>query len=220
MHAVIRTGGKQYRVAEGDILRVEKLQAEAGDKVELDEVLLISDGETVAVGNPLVTGGKVTAEVRSHGRGDKIEVIKFKRRKKYRRKQGHRQDYTELQVTAIAGGGKAKSTGKQAAAKKDEAKQAEPEKKAAKAAPKKETAKEAGESKSAAAATKKDTATAKKKPAAKKAEGGTKKSGAGTAKKKAAAKSASGTAAKSGAKTAKKSGSTSKKAKKDEDASE
>lgn len=105
MHAVIRTGGKQYRVAEGDILRVEKLDAEAGSSIDLDEVLLISDGEAVSIGTPLVSGGKVTAEVQAQGRTDKIDVVKFKRRKKYRRLQGHRQSYTELKVTGIAGGG-------------------------------------------------------------------------------------------------------------------
>lgn len=104
MHAVIRTGGKQYRVAEGDLLRVEKLDAEAGNKIELDEVLLISDGDNVQVGTPLVEGGKVTAEVQEQGRGDKVDVIKFNRRKKYRRKYGHRQDYTALKITGISGG--------------------------------------------------------------------------------------------------------------------
>lgn len=113
MHAVIRTGGKQYRVAEGDVLRVEKLDAEAGSTIDLDEVLLISDGETVNIGAPLVAGGKVTAEVQAQGRTDKIDVVKFKRRKKYRRLAGHRQDFTELKVTAIAGGkGKAKPAAK------------------------------------------------------------------------------------------------------------
>lgn len=116
MHAVIRTGGKQYRVAEGDVLRVEKLEAESGSKIELDEVLMVADGDKVEVGSPLVAGGKVTAEVQGHGRGDKINVIKFKRRKKYRRKYGHRQDYTELKVTGISAGGKGGA--KKAAAKK------------------------------------------------------------------------------------------------------
>jgi large subunit ribosomal protein L21 len=102
MHAVIKTGGKQYRVSEGDVLRVEKLDAEAGATLEISEVLLVSDGETVKIGTPLVEGGKVTAEVASHGRGDKVTIIKFKRRQKYRRKQGHRQDYTELKITGIS----------------------------------------------------------------------------------------------------------------------
>lgn len=104
MHAVIQTGGKQYRVSEGDVLRVEKLDAEAGSTLELSEVLLVSDGDSIKVGAPFVDGGKVTAEVSAHGRGDKIRVIKFKRRKKYRRTQGHRQDYTELKITGISAG--------------------------------------------------------------------------------------------------------------------
>lgn len=120
MHAVIRTGGKQYRVAEGDILRVEKLDGEAGSSIDLDEVLLISDGETVNVGSPLISGGKVTAEVQNQGRSDKIDVVKFKRRKKYRRLHGHRQDYTELKITGISGG-KAKKAAKAAKAEKTEA---------------------------------------------------------------------------------------------------
>lgn len=104
MQAVIQTGGKQYRVSEGDVLRVEKLDAEAGATLELSEVLLVSDGDNIRVGAPYVDGGKVTAEVSAHGRGDKIRVIKFKRRKKYRRTQGHRQDYTELKITGISAG--------------------------------------------------------------------------------------------------------------------
>lgn len=102
MQAVIKTGGKQYRVSEGDVLRVEKLEAEAGSTLELNEVLMISDGETVKIGAPLVEGGKVTAEVTGHGRGNKVMIIKFKRRQKYHRTQGHRQDYTELKITGIS----------------------------------------------------------------------------------------------------------------------
>ena len=167
MHAVIRTGGKQYRVAEGDVLRVEKLEAESGSKVELDEVLMVADGDEVRIGSPLVEGGKVTAEVQGHGRGDKIDVIKFKRRKKYRRKYGHRQDYTELKVTGISTGGKAA-----------------PKKSAAKT----EMAESAGE---AEAAPKKETAAGEKKTAAKKSSGTAKKSAsAGTAKKAAPKKTA------------------------------
>lgn len=104
MHAVIRTGGKQYRVAEGQTLRVEKLDAEVGSTLDLDDVLLISDGETVSIGAPTVSGGKVTAEVKDQARHDKIDVIKFKRRKKYRRLIGHKQPYTELLITGITGG--------------------------------------------------------------------------------------------------------------------
>lgn len=103
MHAVIRTGGKQYRVAEGDVVRVEKLDVEAGSVVELDEVLLISDGDNVEIGAPLLDGKVVAAEVQEQGRADKIDVIKFKRRKKYRRHYGHRQSYTQLKITSIPG---------------------------------------------------------------------------------------------------------------------
>lgn len=101
MHAVIRTGGKQYRVAEGDIVRVEKLDAEPGSTIELDDVLLITDGENAAVGTPVLEGRAVSADVQEHGRAGKIQVIKFKRRKKYRRMNGHRQHYTQLKITSI-----------------------------------------------------------------------------------------------------------------------
>lgn len=104
MYAVVQTGGKQYRVAEGDTLRVEKLSANEGDSVELDRVLLIADGEEVKVGTPYVDGGAVTATVKSHGRGDKVSIIKFRRRKHYMRRAGHRQWYTELQITGIKAG--------------------------------------------------------------------------------------------------------------------
>ncbi|MGH8529014.1 MAG: 50S ribosomal protein L21 [Nevskiales bacterium] len=101
MHAVIQTGGKQYRVAAGDVVRVELLEAEAGGKVTFDEVLLLSDGNTIKVGQPFVKGAKVTAEVVRNGRGDKITIIKLRRRKNYRRKAGHRQEFTELKITDI-----------------------------------------------------------------------------------------------------------------------
>ena len=103
MYAVFVTGGKQYRVREGDTLKVERLPAEAGASVDFDRVLMVGEGESVKVGSPYVEGGKVSATVRSHGRHRKIKVVKFKRRKGYMRTQGHRQDYTELEVTAIAG---------------------------------------------------------------------------------------------------------------------
>lgn len=101
MHAVILTGGKQYRISEGSTLRVEKLDAAEGDTFEFDKVLMVSDGEQVQVGKPYLDGGKVTATVERHGRGDKIDVIKFRRRKKYRRKLGHRQAYTQVRITGI-----------------------------------------------------------------------------------------------------------------------
>ena len=103
MHAVIKTGGKQYRVTEGDIIKVEKLLAEEGTDITIKDVLLLSDGENIKVGSPLVEGASVTATVKLHGRGPKIRVIKMKRRKHYRKKMGHRQDYTELAITSISG---------------------------------------------------------------------------------------------------------------------
>jgi len=101
MYAVIKTGGKQYKVSEGATLKVEKINAEEGATVELDQALMVVDGDNVNVGSPLVVGGKVTATVKSHGRGKKIEIIKFRRRKHHRKQMGHRQSYTELQITGI-----------------------------------------------------------------------------------------------------------------------
>jgi large subunit ribosomal protein L21 len=101
MYAVIKTGGKQYRVAEGQKLRVEKLAGNAGDKVTFDEVLLVG-GDTPTIGQPLVKGASVAAEILGQDRGKKIVVFKFKRRKNYRRKNGHRQPYTELKITGIS----------------------------------------------------------------------------------------------------------------------
>lgn len=103
MYAVIETGGKQYRVTEGQSIKVEKIDAEAGSSIDLDKVLMVANGEHIKVGAPYVTGGKVTATVKSHGRGKKIHIIKFRRRKHYQKEQGHRQHYTELQITGISG---------------------------------------------------------------------------------------------------------------------
>lgn len=103
MYAVIKTGGKQYRVSEGQTLKVETLAADEGASVELDEVLMIADGDNIKVGAPNVEGGKVTATVKSHGRGKKIEVVKFRRRKHHDKRTGHRQNYTELLITGIQG---------------------------------------------------------------------------------------------------------------------
>jgi len=100
MYAVIETGGKQYRVGVGDVIRVEKLEANAGDDVALNQVLMVNNNGDVRVGNP-VAGASVTARVRSHGRGDKIHIFKMRRRKNFRRSQGHRQDYTEIEITGI-----------------------------------------------------------------------------------------------------------------------
>jgi len=102
MYAVIKTGGKQYKVAAGDKLKVEKLAGDVGAKVVLDKVLLIADGETTTIGAPLVAGAKVNATVVSHGRGDKVMIFKFRRRKHYRKTQGHRQSFTEIQIDKIA----------------------------------------------------------------------------------------------------------------------
>ena len=103
MYAVIRTGGKQYRVAEGETFKVEKLNVAAGENVDISDVLLIANGEDVKVGAPVVEGAKVTAEVVSHGRGPKIKIIKFKRRKHHRKQMGHRQWFTEVKITGING---------------------------------------------------------------------------------------------------------------------
>ena len=102
MYAVIATGGKQYRVEEGDILRVEKLSVEEGATVDFDQVLMVGAGEEVSIGTPYLEGGKVSAEVRTHGRGDKVEIVKFNRRKHHRKQMGHRQHYTELEITGIS----------------------------------------------------------------------------------------------------------------------
>ena len=104
MYAVVKTGGKQYRVAEGDTLKVEKLGVEEGETVELDKVLMVADGEEIKVGAPYLKGGKVTATVKSNGRGKKIKIIKFRRRKHHMKRQGHRQSYTELTITGISAG--------------------------------------------------------------------------------------------------------------------
>ncbi|GMR21627.1 MAG: 50S ribosomal protein L21 [Gammaproteobacteria bacterium] len=101
MYAVIETGGKQYRVAVGDKVKVEKLNVEAGDDVTLDRVLMIQDDKEVKVGTPTLSEN-VSARVVSHGRGEKIRIFKMKRRKNYRKQAGHRQDYTELEITGIA----------------------------------------------------------------------------------------------------------------------
>ncbi len=102
MYAVIKTGGKQYRVTEGQSLRVEKLAGDPGQTVTFNEVLLLG-GDKPTIGQPTVAGAKVEAQIVRHDRADKIIVFKFRRRKNYRRKQGHRQPYTELKITAISG---------------------------------------------------------------------------------------------------------------------
>ena len=116
MYAVFKTGGKQYRAAEGDKLKVEKLDVAEGDSVEFDEVLLVGEGSSVKVGTPLVSGGKVTAKVLVQAKDKKVDVIKFRRRQNYRRTHGHRQLFSLVEITGVKGG---------AAQKKPAAKQAD-----------------------------------------------------------------------------------------------
>ena len=101
MYAVFKTGGKQYRAATGDTIKVEKIEAEKGATVELDQVLMVGEGEDVKIGAPFIEGGKVTAKVVDHGRGDKVKIIKFKRRKHHMKRMGHRQYFTQLEITGI-----------------------------------------------------------------------------------------------------------------------
>ncbi len=101
MYAVIKSGGKQYRVSPGDVIQVEKLDASEGQSVDLNPVLMVSDEQGVRVGNPVLADATVTATVKSHGRGDKIRVFKMRRRKHYRKTTGHRQHYTEIEITGI-----------------------------------------------------------------------------------------------------------------------
>ncbi len=102
MYAVISSGGKQYRVKEGQNLKVEKLVADVGSKFDIKEVLLVANGDDIKIGKPFVDGGKVVATVVSHGRGKKIRIIKFRRRKHHMKRMGHRQDYTEIKIEKIA----------------------------------------------------------------------------------------------------------------------
>ena len=155
MYAVFRSGGKQYRAAQGDVLRLEKIEADEGASVDFDDVLLIGDGSDIKVGNPVISGSSVSAKVIRQGKSRKVPVVKFKRRQNYLRQGTHRQFFTEVEITGISASG-----AKKAAPKTDEP---APEK----AAPKKAAAKKAAPKK---AATKKAAAkkTVAKKPAAKK----------------------------------------------------
>lgn len=101
MYAVFQSGGKQHRVSEGQTIRLEKLDIATGETIEFDQVLMIANGEDVKIGAPLVSGGVVKAEIVAHGRGEKIKVVKFRRRKHYRKQQGHRQWFTDVKITAI-----------------------------------------------------------------------------------------------------------------------
>ncbi len=172
MYAVFRSGGKQYRAAKGDVLRVEKIDGEEGATVKFDEVLLVGEGADVKVGSPTVDGSSVSAKVVRQGKSRKVPVVKFKRRQNYLRQGSHRQVFTEVEITGITGAG-----AKKAAPAKEEA----AEKPAAKKVAKKTAAKKPAKKKAAKKVAKK--AAAKKAPAKKTT---TKKA----AKKKAAKKSA------------------------------
>lgn len=101
MYAVFQSGGKQHRVAEGQVVRLEKLEAATGETVEFDNVLMLSNGDDVTIGAPFIQGGKVTAEVVNHGRADKVNIVKFRRRKHSRTQMGHRQWFTEVKITGF-----------------------------------------------------------------------------------------------------------------------
>ena len=105
MYAVLVTGGKQYRVAQGETLRVEKLEAEAGSEIKFDNILMLGDADGIKLGDD-IKGASIAAKIVSHGRADKVRIVKFRRRKHHRKQMGHRQHYTEIQITGIAGGDK------------------------------------------------------------------------------------------------------------------
>ena len=102
MYAVIKTGGKQYRVAEGETLKIETVAGDVGSEITLDKVLMVGDGDKVSVGKPMLNGAAVKATIVSHGRGDKVKIFKMKRRKHYQKHQGHRQNYTEIRIDGIS----------------------------------------------------------------------------------------------------------------------
>lgn len=156
MYAVIETGGKQYRVQEGDVISIEKLNVSAGDDIAFDKVLVLSDGEKVQVGTPIVESAKVFGTVVENGKGEKVIIFKYKSKKDYRKKQGHRQPYTMVKIESLSADGKP-------APKKVV------EKPAAEAAPAEKPAEENKPAAKKAAATKAEKAPADKKPAAKKA---------------------------------------------------
>ena len=163
MYAVFRTGGKQYRAAKGDVLRLEKIEADEGATVSFDDVLLIGEGADIKVGNPVLSGSSVSGKVLRQGKTKKVPVVKFKRRQNYLRQGTHRQFFTEVEITAISASGAKKAAPKkeEAAPEKAAPKKAAPKKKAAtkKAAAKKTATKKAAPKKKAAkktAAEKKD----------------------------------------------------------------
>jgi len=159
MYAVFRSGGKQYRASKGEVLKLEKLDADEGTSVEFDEVLLVGEGSNIKVGSPLLSGSTVSAKVLRQGKSKKVSVVKFRRRKNYLRQHTHRQFFTEVEITGITGAGKAAAVPKEDAATKPATTKAAAKKPAAK----KQAAKKAAAKKPS---TKKTVA---KKPAKKKA---------------------------------------------------
>ena len=152
MYAVFRTGGKQYRAAKGDVLRLEKIEADEGATVSFDDVLLIGEGADIKVGNPVLIGSSVSGKVLRQGKSKKVPVVKFKRRQNYLRQGTHRQFFTEVEITAISASGAKKAAPKkeEAATEKAAPKKAAPKKAAAKKATKKAAPKKAATKKPAA----------------------------------------------------------------------
>ena len=165
MYAVFRTGGKQYRAAKGDVLRLEKIEADEGATVTFDEVLLIGEGADIKVGDPLLSGSSVSGKVLSQGKTKKVNVVKFRRRQNYLRQGSHRQFYTEVEITGISGAGAKKAAPKKETAEKPAAK----EEAEAKPAAKKKVAKKTAAKKAASKKTSKKKTAAKKTAAKKKA---------------------------------------------------
>ena len=174
MYAVFRSGGKQYRAAKGDVLRLEKIEADEGATIDFDEVLMVGEGSDVKVGNPTLSGSTVSGKVLKQGKTKKVSVVKFKRRQNYLRQGSHRQFFTEVEITAISGGSAKKAApkadDKAEAAEKPAAKKVAKKKAAAKAPAKKKAAKKVAKKAPAKKAAAKKTASKKKakKKAAKK----------------------------------------------------
>ena len=170
MYAVFRSGGKQYRAAKGDVLRLEKIDGDEGATVQFDEVLLVGEGSDIKVGSPTLDGSSVSATVLRQGKSRKVPVVKFKRRQNYLRQGSHRQFFTEVEITDIKGSGAKKAAPKKAAAEKPAEKEAAPKKAAAKKPAKKKAAKKVAKKASSKKAPAKKAASKKatKKKAAKK----------------------------------------------------
>ena len=174
MYAVFRSGGKQYRAAKGDVLRLEKIEADEGATISFDEVLMVGEGSDVKVGNPTLSGSTVSGKVLKQGKTKKVSVVKFKRRQNYLRQGSHRQFFTEVEITAISGGSAKKAApkadDKAEAAEKPAAKKVAKKKAATKAPAKKKAAKKVAKKAPAKKAAAKKTASKKKakKKAAKK----------------------------------------------------